>query len=527
MFNAHRFAATDRFAWVWPVLLGLTVFEGALLLGLGAVGLTVEYDEAWILASVLRIADPAALPEVRTTLTTGGAHLALLGVAAGFGLPVIAAARGLSVVSVLGCIWVLDRMLRQAVPQPLGRIILAIFILSAPGTLIVGAMGYGVALAMLLFLLALALWQAATVHWLVRLIGCGLLLGLAMGTRWTFVPLLPVFAVVALIRPRKWSDVALGCGVGVLALGLFAGQLQLHIALAGGVDSQVLSANADAAGGAQTLLPSPSRAIGFLTKLGLLAPWPLLGLICAGGWWGLVHLPDRAAGFVRFAVLAAGILITAWILRAPFQHIRYIWPALLLVYAAAGIMIAVLHDCAQRMRNRPLALFCVVLTLGVAAGSYIPALRLAVMGAAMQTNAAGQDHLENHFTPLRLIQEQQAMRAALLDLPPQTAVMALYLPPEWSQMQLSLLSQRQIIAAQDWPDRDRLPDMILTHEYAQLDAAGWALLDQLGGGREIYGYRLFSVPATMTWDALPPRAMAPPYRFELERSQSLSGRPNR
>lgn len=512
--------------------LAACLIAGLCLCALTIFLMTVEYDEAWIVASTGRLVNPALHPEVVTVFTTGGAYALIMGLAETFGLPLILTGRLLAFASLMGILHLIDRLAKTWFPSIEERLFVLVMALAAPGTLTLGAMAYGVAPATLAFLGAVAAWEALAEKRMLRIAVAGILLGVAMATRLTFVPVLPVFLIWSLLNLKnpKSSIVAGGASM-LVALLVFSGFLILQFTLAnnGELDLDAVLRNNLSSTGAGSTFPTAASLLSFLVKGSLLAPVALVALVLAVAWGRRFDTGRTPAGyesFVQILTLAALAIAGFWLLKSPFQHVRYIWPAVLFFYIAGGIYLAEAAGSFMRKTGKHEAAFiCLLVAVSLFAQTLLANTRLAAMGAGMQTNAAGQELLENHYKAFWLIREQhEIVRYLQTNTEPGATLVAFGLPGQWGRLQLALLSNRNIVELEDWVRGDAAPDYFVVHRYSNVNADGkrWlaAHADKL---TSIKGYELYKprpgIGAPEFETAIDPQL----YRFTLPRTLSLSG----
>jgi hypothetical protein len=391
-------------------------------------------------------------------------------------------------------------------------------------------MGFGILPGMLLFVAGCHVWITPRFGFWRKAFLAGLCFGLAVATRWSFLPMLPglIFFLLLSTPETRVQTLKLIIATGFVAGASFGLTLVLHLLAASESPAAALAhvkRSAYAAGISQDTRAGP-RILSAAVQFGYFLPFPLLLGVIYLSWSPVLSLPDRIRQFLKIATICATIIALAWLLRSPFQHIRYVWPGVFLIFVAAGYLLAALYRHCMDGGFRWGAAIILMVTLGLAGQSYLGAARLAVMGAAMQINSVGMDNLENHFEPFRLAREQRDMVAYLRqNLSADDEVMALALPPEWADLPLALLSQRAVSRHKDWAERADGPEYVLTHHFASLNQQARAWLDaNTTEVARIYGYSLHK--ADRDGLRLPAFDISIPnqgYRFALPRGASLTG----
>lgn len=515
-------------------LLRAVICAGVGLMVLSAFLIGVEHDEAWIIASHLEHLQTGTFPIVPRVVTTGGVHLFLIGLLGEPGSGAVYLARGVSFVSFCLLMLLAERVMRLWFPDPAPRLIVLLMILVTPGTLFLGGMGYGIVLATVLLLSGFFFWTAYTGQVWVRIAVTGVLFGLAVATRWTFVPLVVLMALSGAVLSaeirHRWAQ---GVAVTALALAVFTVTVMWHSGFhafwdVGGDVPDAVVVDTGTASGLFGGLPRPARITGLASRYVTLLSFPMVfaSLVAA------VLLGRQMPGTLRriiLALAAAGLVIAlAWVWRSPFLHTRYIWPSVLMINMACGLTLAFAITWLGQ-DTTPLArmvrLICIVLPLGQAVETYTIGTRLIAAGSGYETNNAGYSSQELHFDAFRLRQEQWAVTEFLRqETGAQDRIQTFGTPHEWRAIQLALLSQRNVeerTVGQDMP----VPDLLVTHEFGQQSPAGQLWLDRIS--REtvsVYGYKLHWIDA---------EAFVPPepgfliddatYLFSYRKAQSLSG----
>ncbi len=489
--------------------------------------MTAEYDEAWIAASGRQAFNALAVPQVKPVLTTGGVHFLFTGLVAQLDLPPILMARLFSLFCMVCLLWLSNRALRRWLPDRNERRIAVMTAIAAPGTFFMAGMGFGVVAATCLFFVGLILLGRRTTIELTDALLAGFFLGLAVSTRWVFIPVLPVVLLFVLqdreTRLRSFLMILL---TGLVTVGVFAGLFILQSTLLDGTGPQQavsLSRNASASG-LNVAFPELSRVLAFLARSAVLLPLPLIG-IAALTIFALRHDKTLQRGLVVLFAVAV-LLLLAWILRSPWMHLRYMWPAMFSLNLCAGVGLALLYRAARTPEAYVLRLFAVITPLLLLGGQIVVGLRLVAIGAALQVNASGYDNLENHFKPFYLIQEEaEIVNFLRQEIPSDAVIVTPSLPGEHGALPLALLSERRIEDFRDVEREEISPDFVILHRFSPLNTEGEKWVSSLGEPQtRIKGYSVFAFPQG---GQLPdPKEILIPsqlYRFSLTKWASLTG----
>lgn len=487
-----------------------------------------EYDEAWIVASARQAFDANALPSVAPVTTSGGLHFLIIGVTHGLPISPLAVPRLMSLMSVVSLYIVILRTLRPMLHTSIEYRLLAVTCIAAPGTVLLSGMGYAVVMAMSLFLSGILVVLRNERISLQAAVIAGVLVGCAIANRWTLLPAVPALALCAFVsRTHLWRNLCMCMLAGGVMVAVFLGLLflQMHLMEGTGPSGSVsLSQNLGSAGVGRGL-PSPARMYSFVVRFVTTLPVVLIFLAVAAL---LAWRLKTQVGRIIMVLLAAALLVTgAWIVKSPFMHLRYIWPAYMMVALCAGFALVALYRLAENLNRKEMGLAIVCFTALLCLSQLVVATRVIAIGAAMQINAGGYANLENHFKSFYHIQEQQAIVRYLKSMPPDTRVGMIGTPPEFGAIELALLSNRRVFdfASSNMLGYEGTPDIILTHRFSPFNDAGIKWVEMLGDpAMRIFGYSVYtyssSEPLPSPQDVLIDAQL---HRFSLERSVSLTG----
>ena len=446
--------------------------------------MTVEYDEAWILSAAQEIGNPESIPSVTPVFTTGGIFTLSVRFLSATGIPIHILGRLFSLLCFCGLLFLLYKFTWEWFASNTERLIVLTVAVAAPASIVLGSMSYGVMTATVCFFVGVYAWitlpERSSKRWLIT----GLAIGFAAATRATYVPLVPAIFLWSLTsREKRRNHLVDSLMATSLAGGLFLSSISLHVYMSSTSHPESFAGvlkmyfESTGAGGDPTKLPS---ILSFLVKGTLFMPLPIF-LVCGYlSWFGGSSESSKERNFLQILTLSSAILFAFWIVRSPFQHVRYVWPAVFFSYATLGIYVAHLYAWIRAYHaNSRAYLLCLIGPLGLAAASFVAAIRLIGLGAAMQTNSAGLESLENHFKLFYLIQEQNAMVRYLDEqIDEEAIVAALHLPAEWSELQLSLLSQKRIHRFNEWNKVGIEPSILLYHRFSAVSEEGLTWLDR-------------------------------------------------
>lgn len=510
--------------WLLISIISVSVILSLLCLGL----MTAEYDEAWIIASARQAMDAGAIPQVEPVTTTGGIYFLLMSLSAKIDMDPVLLARSISFVSAVLLFGLIYRSLGRWYDSHTEKLIPLITCLAAPGTILLTGMGFGITLALLLFVAGMLVVTRGNRITLPQALLAGLLIGAAMATRWTLIPALPSLLLLAIGHSEnRRSNLIAAMLAGATAIVVLVGFVTLQVSMLDGTgpNSGVsLSSNARAAG-VTVSLPNLSRLLGYITSI--ITVFPIALLVIAAVSCLSIHENRQLQRTTIIFAGAAALITLALLMRTPAMLLRYIWPAYFMMSLSAGLGLAVLYRKALDNNVRSLALLAIFIPVSLAVTQMIISLRLIAIGAATQVNSAGYENLSNHYRPFYLHQEEAEITRFLEQTPPGTVLATVAMPREHSALELSLVGQRNVHDFGRF--RERLagvePDLFIVHRFSPFNDQGRAWLETLGTPvAQIKGYTVFPFPDNATIpenDSIILEMQL--YRFGPEKWLSLTG----
>ena len=310
----------------------------------GVFALTVEPDEVWNLMSTMKA---FGLPMPHTSAldspvtTTGGLHFVLHGLIALWRSGDIAIHRFASLavtLILLGVVFgVVERHVKDRVLALAGTAVFA----AAPGLLLQASLATSEIIATTTFLLATLFWVRYGSRSVAMALLGGVLFGLACATRMTCLSMLPALLVWSIFAHRGW---AARLGYPLLAVGIsvlvFVGMVAIYFAAFGDTPwSEFMVAAGSASGITRPSLGILMRLNHVVVGDGII---PVLAVLALMGWFFCRLESDgddpEPLGLCGFLLLAGGMGWLAWLLKAPIPHIRYLWPAIPMVWLAAILL---------------------------------------------------------------------------------------------------------------------------------------------------------------------------------------------
>lgn len=343
MIKTSGISSSDRFASIIGTLAILafvaTFFAGSRLL-------TIEADESWMLMSIMkafRLDVPASGAIDFPVVTSGGLHLLIHGLLAslhgGIGVH-----RGVSLVFAMACMALTFALVkRHSESKTLAAVAAAAFA-TTPGFLLQASFATAEIIATAIFLSAAWFWVSCGARSTGHAALAGALFGLACATRMTCLAMLPAILLWSLVAHREWKARLLYPIVAIIvSVMVYSACVQAYIHAFSQVAWESFAPQLGAASGVG---PGFKGMMGMLKSLligdGIV---PILGLLVLAGSYVKAWPSAGGQGLVRlgsFLLIAGLVAWAAWIVRSPIAHVRYLWPALPLLWLS-GILLMTAH----------------------------------------------------------------------------------------------------------------------------------------------------------------------------------------
>ncbi len=352
-------------------------------------------DEAWALNGLRSLVRPP-VPHLSSELiiTNGGMYALLnLGVEAALSGH-LWAHRLVSLLALAIACSIVLRLVPARPGEQTARWVGLAVLLAVPGLAEVGTAALGTSVGLALMLSSMALWTSPKHGVVVRAVGGGLLYGLAAASRFDLVLFGVAVLLCACVRPVQPNWIRFKIDGGALAFvavgfGIFLANHWLMGLSAHAMAAETVS---DATGLAARSLDYPKLLNQWQALVGF-AP-PVLIVALALSRYGLnqdesvqpqVHA-ESALAIDTLLVVAGGVLLLAWLFRAPIPHLRYALPGLF-CFAAVGSM-AMQRCVAQCMAAGKLRqlLICQCIGLACVAGAMPSLARSALLSDSDQAS---------------------------------------------------------------------------------------------------------------------------------------------
>lgn len=329
----------------------------------GTVLLTIEPDEAWSVVSAARaMGSPRALPYGvdHPVVTSGGLYALLQGLM--FRLdPSIVPHRLISIGFAVALVAVVYRLLTRLSNDRTAIALGLCFFVAAPGWYLVAPLALAEIIASTVLLLSLVYWTRQAGLSLTSALVAGVLFGVACATRMTCLGALPAIFVWSVLFRTDWRTRYLYSSLAIaMAVVVFAGLTALYSQLFGVGNADAFFLYLQQSAG---LDPNQKleRRINFLLSAN--AYLPILGIIAITSWYATrfrTHRNSEAYRLGALLLLAGTLLLIAWLLRAPIAHVRYLWPAIPLLWIAV-ILAGLTHLNSSALRVVPGFVHAIVL----------------------------------------------------------------------------------------------------------------------------------------------------------------------
>lgn len=303
---------------------------------------TIEADESWILMSTMKafgieLVETSALNGA--VATSGGVHLVIHGLLAllNGGILLHRFVSVLCAVILLCLVFLVAiRFLKDRVIAAAGTAAFA----ASPGFLLQSSMATAEIVATTVFILATLFWTRFGAKSVIFAIFGGLLFGLACATRMTCLAMLPAILIWSFLANRQWAARLLYPIVAIaVAVVVFTACVNAYsYAFDGTLWDPFLVSAGSATGLGRPFEGGLLRMNYLLVSDGIFPVAGIFGLVA----WYVVRLksPDDPeimplCGFLLIAGVGAW---AAWVFKAPIAHIRYLWPAIPLLWLAAILL---------------------------------------------------------------------------------------------------------------------------------------------------------------------------------------------
>lgn len=352
--SVNQMSPSGRLPWLLGVY-GAIVICFIITFIWGALALTVEPDEVWNLMSTMKALGlplPQSSALNHPVTTTGGLHFVVHGLIALAKAGDITLHRMVSIVMTIILLSVVFRVLENSVKdRVLAAAGTALFVLS-PGFLLQASLATSEIIATTVFLVASVFWVRAGSRSVGMAIIGGGLFGLACATRMTCLSMLPAILVWSVLANRGWVGrlvyPLVAIGVAVL---VFLGAVALYFYAFGETPWSEFLLATGLASGVGNSFPGVMLRLNYVVVAdGIIPAFAVIALL---GWYFIQLERSEALGEVTrlcgFLILAGGAGWFAWVLKAPIAHIRYLWPAIPMLWLAGIIFVII---ALQRIARR-------------------------------------------------------------------------------------------------------------------------------------------------------------------------------
>ena len=319
-----------------------------------------------------------------------------------------------------------------------------------------GATALGTTTGVLLLVGAATLWFRPGAPGAKRVVFCGVLFGLAAGSRFDLCLFAPAFLLISCFDRNSSGRISLRfpiqeMAVAILALGIFVANVVLLPSL---TPDAVTTANlARLMEGTGTT--SPIAFLDYPRQLNKVligqsfAPLVLLILASLLPFWnqGAGSVGKTPVSRFQLFLLAAGWTFwCGWFFQAPIPHLRYAWPALVCFAILAGHGLASLYRNAQAA-NKPLhALGLLTIAAALVLGGTLGTFRSVVMGESNYISWEWSREMPaDYFRRFQHLKDQRDTMDFLRQLPEDATIICFDVPYTYRY-----LTHRPIIAMKEY-----------------------------------------------------------------------------
>lgn len=334
----------------------------------GPAVMSLGTDEAWVLNGLRSLLEPR-VPDLSTELiSSNGGLFAIASIVLEWIAPgSIVVHKLLSVSCLFGAWFVSLRLVRRFAISFLTKGWTSVVIsplLMLPGLVDVGTAALGTSCAILLLVSSVTVWTDDELSTVRKVLGAGVMFGLAVGSRLDVALFAPAFFVSALFfrlqsRRFDWSVLPMLTVAAVLIVLNSYSQTWSAVPID-------LHATAGARGFANWYFDYPKLLNQFSTGLSLFAPAVAAAIVVAT-WWPRTapsrpegeHRQWRQLRILQSMLLVGGVCMgLGWLFRAPIPHLRYLWPTLFCFALLGSLVMAGLLDQALRGADARRILLC-------------------------------------------------------------------------------------------------------------------------------------------------------------------------
>ena len=468
--------------------------------------MTLGTDEAWVLNGLRSSLRPQVDHLTTELIVTSGGPFALANLAIEWAAGSRVWVHRLVSLCCLGLSFalILRRGGREVAPGWVAWLMLAP-LMAVPGAAEVGTAALGTSMGLVLMLAAMVVWASPGVPMARRVIGCGLLYGLAAASRFDLILFGPAVLLVSCMRLEGSRRLELrlnlpawffvGIGVAVFLLNQWAMSLPANAMPAADVSA---SAGLDPWSLNYPKLLNQWFTLTTFASLSLLA-----AMAAAAFWWPQPMVSADPAGPPRLESLllaAAVMLLASWWVRAPIPHLRYAFPALFCfaAVAALGLQQVVIRAAASGSTRQ--LLLCLCLGLACLLGSIGTSTRSLVMSDSDYASWEWTHEMAyDYFRRFEAREHQHQAATYLRDGLPAEARLYSYVP-----YALRYLTERPIVAVDKAAASDStvfhperylvLTPAIGTYFYVKPESATW-VHDKTQLVKQIGRYSVYKLPA--------------------------------
>lgn len=465
--------------------------------------MTLGIDEAWVLNGLRSSLEPRVENLTTELIVTNGGPFALLNLASEFLLgSKVWVARLFSLGWLLAALYLVSR---HAAPGARGRtsvLLVLAPVLAFPGVAEIGTAALGTSAGLFFMMAALSTWSHPSVSLATRIVGTGVLYGLAAASRFDLVLVGPALVLASSFRsaPDRRVDLRFDPGaIAALAIGgaiFIANQWVMSLPA-----NAVVVANVAGSTGLSGVKFDYPKLLNAWATAATIAPLAFLVLLAVGAFWrdpvlSAASTTRRTPSFEALLAATGVVLFAGWLFRAPIPHLRYLLPSLFCFAVLGGLTLSRVAAAAASRGNLRQLLLCTLLALACMVGGIAATLRSLVMSDSDYASWEWANEMPfDYFRRFEARGEQARIAAFLRDELPAEARIYGYLP-----YALRYLARRPIVAVDlgfeptDQQVRSQrfvvLSPAVGTYLYLNAGAQGW-LLENAVLHKEIGRYSVY------------------------------------
>lgn len=411
--------------------------------------MTLGTDEAWVLNGLRSSLGPRVENLTTELIVTNGGPFALLNLASEFLFgSTVWIPRLISLGWLLGAFYLVSRHAGRGAGDRTSAFLVLAPVLAFPGVAEIGTAALGTSAGIFFMIAALSLWSRPRVSPLTRVVGTGLLYGLAAASRFDLVLVGPALWLASSFRSAPDRRVDLRIDLGATAVLVIGGAIFMANQWVMSLPANaVVVANVAGSTGLSGVKLDYPKLLNAWATAATIAPLAFLALLVVSAFWRDPMLSARSTSkrtpsFEALLAVTGVVLFAGWLFRAPIPHLRYLLPSLFCFAVLGGLTLYRVAAAAAARGSVRQHLLCVLLALGCVVGGIASTIRSLVMSDSDYASWEWAHEMPfDYFRRFEARGEQVRIAAYLRDELPADAQIYGYVP-----YALRYLTQRPIVA---------------------------------------------------------------------------------